>query len=113
VRVPDGAVLFAAKVDGEPRSATLLPDRSIVVAARESNRLTRLHTDATRGVATAPFELPGARGVHWDAGGELLWALGATELVALTIDEHGQFAERRRVPLGRVEAEGLEPVVRD
>jgi uncharacterized protein DUF6528 len=67
-----------------PHSIELLPDGNVAVAASTGGWL-RVYTasQGPRSTAHAEFPLTGAHGAVWD--GDVLWALGTHELVALRV----------------------------
>ncbi|SFQ30626.1 hypothetical protein SAMN05421810_10626 [Amycolatopsis arida] len=75
-----------AGAPSNPHSVELLPDGNVAVAASHGN-FVRVYT-ASQGASSArytQYTLADAHGVHWDPARRVLWALGKTELVALTV----------------------------
>ncbi|QMU79099.1 hypothetical protein GXW83_28710 [Streptacidiphilus sp. PB12-B1b] len=101
---PDGEVYWATVVPGaNPHSVELLPDGGVAVAASDGGWV-RLYAAALgpRSTRCAEYLLPGAHGVHWDAGTGLLWAVGGSVLVALACNRsrlYPQLSEVARFPL--------------
>ncbi|SEL51255.1 DUF6528 family protein [Streptacidiphilus jiangxiensis] len=84
---PTGRVRWAAVArDVNVHTLELLPDGDVAVAGSEPGEV-RVYPAACgpRGDRFASLALPGARGLCWDAAHGVLWALGARQLVALTV----------------------------
>jgi len=78
----NGAPAFVAYAGGNPHSAELLPDGSVVSASSTGNAL-KLWAIEQPDAPLQSVELRDAHGVCWDDRGKRLWAIGAEELVAL------------------------------
>lgn len=88
VERPSGRVIWYARV-ANAHSLALLPRERIVVASSVSPQGNRLVLfDIGRSDAPlAESPLPSAHGVVWDAGRELLWALGLDELRCYRLED--------------------------
>jgi hypothetical protein len=100
-----------------PHSAELLPDGNVAAAA-SSGGWVRIYTASQGPDAThfAEYDLPGAHGVLWDPEGEVLWALGDHDLVALAVGgtpAEPTVTEVRREPLPTTYGHDLQPVYGD
>jgi hypothetical protein len=87
VSYPSGRVRWATEMLGaNPHSIELLPHGNIAVAASAGGFI-RLYaaSRSSRSTRHAHFDLPGARGVHWDDTSGTLWALGDFQLFALKV----------------------------
>lgn len=75
VNVADSSVIFAAKPGGDPHSAEILPDGSIVVACSSANKIV-LYKKTGDGISSnVSFSLPleAAHNVVWDKKRNCLW----------------------------------------
>ncbi|MAW60132.1 MAG: hypothetical protein CMJ94_04775 [Planctomycetes bacterium] len=101
VRVEDGGLLFHAYAGGNPHSAELLFDGGLVVACSTGNELQFWRLEQPDGpIQRLPCE--DAHGVAWDPHTTRLWALGRTELLALSYlgkDEDQPLRVVERYPL--------------
>ncbi|MEV6909359.1 DUF6528 family protein [Amycolatopsis sp. NPDC051071] len=107
---------WAANVGGpaNPHSIELLPDGNVAVAASTGGWV-RIYTasQGQRSTNYAEYPLVGAHGVVWDAGRNVLWALGTHALVALSVGGTPAapvVTERRSVPLPSKGGHDLQPV---
>ncbi|MCM1177877.1 MAG: DUF6528 family protein [Clostridium sp.] len=82
VRIKDKKVLFLAKPGGNPHSAEVLPDNSVVCASSEGY-LTLWKCDTLKPYASEYVEKIDFKGVHnavWDAKRNCLWCAGDEEM---------------------------------
>jgi len=86
-----------------PHSIEILPDGNVAVACSTGAQV-RLYAASLGPHADrfAEVTLKGAHGLHWDAGREVLWALGDDELVAYRVG-----GSRVRPALTRLSSVGL------
>ncbi len=97
-----------------PHSIELLPDGNVAVAASTGGWV-RVYTasQGQRSTTYTEYPLVGAHGVVWDAGRNVLWALGTHALVALSVGGTPAapvVTERRSVPLPSEGGHDLQPV---
>ncbi|MGW5703023.1 DUF6528 family protein [Amycolatopsis japonica] len=107
---------WAANVGGpaNPHSIELLPDGNVAVAASTGGWV-RVYTasQGQRSTTYAEYRLVGAHGVVWDAGRNVLWALGTDALVALSVGGTPAapvLTEQRSVPVPTKGGHDLQPV---
>ncbi|MEN8651341.1 DUF6528 family protein [Streptomyces sp. 21So2-11] len=102
VRVGTGRVTWAVSLPrANLHSMELLPDGNIALAA-STGGFVRVYA-ASQGPRAGTYSevlLPGAHGLHWDAAGGLLWALGTRVLMALAVD--GPARHPRLTPVGKL-----------
>ena len=75
VNVADSSVIFAAKPGGNPHSAEILPDGSIVVACSDGNKIVLYKKTGDEISTKISFSLPreAAHNVVWDKKRNCLW----------------------------------------
>lgn len=107
---------WAANVAGpaNPHSIELLPDGNVAVAASTGGWV-RVYTasQGQRSTTYTEYRLVGAHGVVWDAGRNVLWALGTEALVALNVGGTPAapvLTEQRSVPVPTKGGHDLQPV---
>ncbi|WP_410646064.1 DUF6528 family protein [Amycolatopsis sp. cmx-4-54] len=107
---------WAANVGGpaNPHSIELLPDGNVAVAASTGGWV-RIYTasQGQRSTAYTEYRLVGAHGVVWDAGRNVLWALGTDVLVALKVGGTPGapvLTEQRSVPVPTKGGHDLQPI---
>lgn len=86
VSYPSGAKKWAKVFTGGENlhSAELLPNGDLALAASASGWV-RVYSTSQSSAPPAQYNLPGAHAVYWDPSMNVLWAVGDTELVALTL----------------------------
>jgi hypothetical protein len=86
VSYPSGAKKWAKVFTGgeNVHSAELLPNGDIALAASSGNWV-RVYSTSQSSAAPAQYDLPNAHAVYWDSSMNVLWAVGDTDLVALTV----------------------------
>ncbi|HET6859738.1 MAG TPA: DUF6528 family protein [Streptomyces sp.] len=115
LRVGTGRVAWAVSLPlANLHSMELLPDGNIALAA-STGGFVRVYaaSQGPRADAYSEVRLPGAHGLHWDAAGRLLWALGSKVLMALAVDgspSHPRLTPVATVPLPEPGGHDLSPV---
>ncbi|KAA2266099.1 hypothetical protein F0L68_02985 [Solihabitans fulvus] len=86
VAFPSGKRLWAARPGGNTHSVELLPDGNVATAS-STGRYVRLYAASQGANASyfAEYTLDQAHGVYWDPTRNVLWALGYSKLVRLTV----------------------------
>ncbi len=89
VNVTDKSVTFAAKPGGNPHSAEILPDGSVVVACSDGNKLVLYKKDGESIGTKAAFTLvmTAAHNVVWDKRRNCLWTASDGHIYKLSYDQ--------------------------
>ncbi|WP_349362025.1 DUF6528 family protein [Streptomyces sp. H27-C3] len=115
LRVETGRVAWAVSLPlANLHSMELLPDGNIALAASTAG-FVRVYaaSQGPRADTHSEVPLPGAHGLHWDANGGLLWALGTRVLMALAVEgsaRHPRLTPVRTLPLPEPGGHDLSPV---
>ncbi|WP_157596649.1 DUF6528 family protein [Streptacidiphilus rugosus] len=103
VSYPAGWVWWAGRTGANAHSVEVLPNGNVAVVASTQD-FVRIYTASQSALSAhyTQFDLAGAHGLQWDQTRRLLWAVGDTRLVALTIGgsaSHPQMKLERSVAL--------------
>lgn len=116
IRVSDKAILFAANAGGNPHSAEMLPDGSIVVASSTGNKLQvyKSPSEGTIGAkAASSLKMDDAHNVVWDKKRSCLWTASGKYLYKLSYNESDCTLTQEYsydLPEGNTTAHDLTPV---
>ena len=112
VRIEDSKVLFYAHPGGNPHSAEMLPDGSIVVASSTGCRLSVYRYDPLNEYVPSKLSetvLDDAHACVWDNSRKCLWAAGGGSLVCYGYQD-GSLTEIARYGIPSAYAHDLSPV---
>lgn len=111
VRIKDKKVLFCAYPSGNPHSAEILPDNSVVCASSEGY-MTLWRSDTLKQYASEYVQKIDFKGVHnavWDRKRNCLWCAGDEEMRSYLYQD-GQLVQDKSFPLPSVLGHDLVPV---